>query len=146
LLAQDEAFVIGFTMGRAASCPRWQASLFRWCAEHLYGKVYRFSPLDGEVFAFAFGAARQRPGCPLDRFDFRVWLNRPLGELRAVLGIEPSWLRALYREEVAHWPNTIASCRLALVSREAEPNPACAIRRVDEWAEPGERGSHGRQI
>jgi hypothetical protein len=44
LLPQDEAFVIGFTMGRAGACPRWHASLFRWCAEHLYAKPYRFSP------------------------------------------------------------------------------------------------------
>src|SRR5262245_53610248 len=47
LLPQDEAFVIGFTMG-SSRCPRWQAAMFRWCAEQLYQGTFRFSHLDAE--------------------------------------------------------------------------------------------------
>jgi len=113
LLPQDEAFVLGFTMGSSAASPRWQMALFRWCAEHLYPSAYRFSRLDAEVFAFAHGAARRWRGPSLDRVDFRAWLERPLGALRGALRIDPSWLRAVYREEAARWPHTAASARLA---------------------------------
>jgi hypothetical protein len=109
---QDEAFVLGFTMGNAADCPEWQALLFRWCAEHLYRGAYQFAAVDGQVFRFALEAARRSPSAALNTVDYRAWLDRPLGELRAALGIDPAALRRLYALEAAHWPGTVASSRL----------------------------------
>ena len=112
LLQQDEAFVLGFTMGSAQSCPDWQARCFRWCAEHLYRGAYRFGAIDGQVFRYAFEAARCGSCVALSDFDFRAWLDRPLAALRAETGIEPAWLRGLYAAEAALWPETAASARL----------------------------------
>jgi hypothetical protein len=114
LLPQDEAFVIGFTMGSSRGCPGWHTALFRWCAEYVYRDDFRFSRLDAEVFDFAVEAGRRQCRVPLSDIDFRAWLTRPLGALRVELGIEPSSLRELYRQEVARWPRTYASLRLAL--------------------------------
>jgi len=114
LLPQDEAFVIGFTMGRSPRCPGWHTPLFRWVAEHVYRGAFRFSRVDAEVFDFAAEAGRRQRRVSFGDVDFDAWLTRPLGELRAALGIDPSALRELYRQEVARWPHTHASARLAL--------------------------------
>jgi hypothetical protein len=116
LLPQDEAFVLGFTMGSTDRCPDWQARCYRWCAEHLYRGAYRFAGADAEVFRYAFGAARRSRCLPLSQLDYRAWLDRPIGALRAAAGIEPEWLRAVYTVEAAHWPGTAASSRLSAMS------------------------------
>jgi hypothetical protein len=112
LLQQDEAFVLGFTMGRSGCCPNWQAALFRWCARYLYRGAYRFDPVDCQVYDFARAAARHMPGAPVHSIDVRAWLERPVGELRAALGIETEQLRSLYATEAERWPHTPASARL----------------------------------
>jgi hypothetical protein len=98
LLQQDEAFVLGFTMG-SSRCPRWQAKLFLWCARHVYRGAFRFSPADCDVYEQARRAAQQCRTAPLQDIDFRSWLERPLGELRNALGIDTVWLRAVYARE-----------------------------------------------
>jgi hypothetical protein len=112
LLQQDEAFVLGFTMGSSRRCSAWQAALFRFCARRVYRGTYRFSALDDEVFAFALVAARRLRCMPLDSVDFRAALERPLSELRRSLGLDVAALRALYAKEAARWPLTSASARL----------------------------------
>lgn len=112
LLQQDEAFVLGFTMGRSRPCPGWQARLFRRCARYVYQGAYRFDPVDCQVFDFALDAARRMHGEPLHSLDIRPWLERPVGELRAALAIDPAELRSLYAAEAKRWPLTAASARL----------------------------------
>jgi len=43
LLQQDEAFVLGFTMGQQRLLLGPSSALFRFCARHLYQGIYRFS-------------------------------------------------------------------------------------------------------
>jgi hypothetical protein len=121
LLAQDEAFVVGFTMG-AARAPGWQRRLFRHCARHLYTERYRFSEQDAEVFDFAFEAARLSPVFALHRVDFRKLLERRLAEIRRFLGIDTEVLQGLYATERKRWPLGQASQRLpeALRSQRAK--------------------------
>jgi hypothetical protein len=107
LLPEDEAFVLGFTMGRTASATKWHASLFRWCARHLYRGVYRFSGADCQVFMVAFEAARRMSGTALCGVEFRAWLERPLGELRAAVGVDPDQLRSIYALEPQLWRHTL---------------------------------------
>jgi hypothetical protein len=124
LLQQDEAFVLGFTMGRSGCCPAWQAALFRWCARHVYRGPYRFGPVDCEVYDFALAAARRLPGPAVHGVDVRAWLERPVGELRVALGIEPEQLRSLYAAEAQRWPHTLASARLRAAHGEAHASRA----------------------
>ena len=121
LLAQDEAFVLGFTRG-AARAPDWQRRLFRHCARHLYPGGDRFSEQEAEVFDFAFEAARRSPVFALHRVDFRKLLERRLAEVRRFLGIDTGTLRELYATERKRWPLGLASQRLpeALRNQRAE--------------------------
>src|SRR3954447_21380778 len=50
LLAKDEAFVIGFTMGSTQRLSATEERLFRLVAEHLYPGIYRFTEEDVRVF------------------------------------------------------------------------------------------------
>jgi hypothetical protein len=103
LLAQDQAFVLGFTMG-AARAPGWQRGLFRHCARHLYTGDHRFSEQDAQVFDFSFDAARRSSAFALHRVDFKKLLERPLAEIRRFLGIDTELLRGLYATERERWP------------------------------------------
>jgi hypothetical protein len=109
-LPQDEAFVLGFAMG-ADRCSKWQQWLFRVCARYLYRGVYRFSDIDVAVFNLAVEVGR-RLHTPLHRIDFRGLLERPLREVRRILGIEREVLCAAYARERVRWPFTRASARL----------------------------------
>lgn len=110
LLAQDEAFVLGFTMG-AGQCAPWQQSVFRLSARYLYRGAYRFTDLDQAVFDLAVDVGRATPA-PLHKADFRGLFERPLGDVRRVLGIDRELLYAAYAREQASWPLTRASARL----------------------------------
>lgn len=112
LLPQDEAFVLGFTMGTAPRLRPWEVELFRFCAERLYQAPYRFSRLDGEVFAFGVAAGRLSGAASLAEMDFRRCFEQPLGTVRHALGLETEFLSAVYELERVRWSRTRASTRL----------------------------------
>lgn len=112
LLPQDEAFVLGFTMGTSAPCPGWHARLLGYCARYLYRGPYRFSELDREVFHYAVAAGRTSQALPLGGIDFAALLDRPLAGVREHVGLRWQWLDAVYQSERRRWPHTAASRRL----------------------------------
>ena len=121
LLAQDEAFVLGFTMGASGRCSAWQAALFRFCSRHVYQGAFRFSEVDRQVFSLALEGALEAQVEPLEHVDFRAWLGRPVRELRAALGVRPKGLSALYAREIRCFPHTAASRRLASFTKKGNP-------------------------
>lgn len=112
LLPQDEAFVIGFTMGTSARCPTWHARLLGFCARFLYGSSYRFSDLDHEVFHYAVAAGRTSEVLPLAGVDFATLRDQPLARVRDKVGLNRGLLDEIYRGERLRWPHTLASRRL----------------------------------
>lgn len=112
LLPQDEAFVLGFTMGTSARCPRWNVRLFAFCARRLYGSSYRFSDLDHAVFHYAVRAGRTSRVMPLGDVDFTALLDQPLVRVRDRLGLSRRLLDEIYQGERVRWPHTAASRRL----------------------------------
>lgn len=112
LLPQDEAFVLGFTMGTERTLRPWHVDLFLLCAEQVYRGPYRFTQLDAEVFAFAVSAGKASGAAPLAQVDFRSHFHRDVGSLRREVGIDPAMLRGLYAAEASRWPGTDASLRL----------------------------------
>jgi hypothetical protein len=139
LLQQDEAFVIGFTMGASGSCSRFQQALLGSAARHLYRQPYRFNRLERDVFDFSVVAGRTSGALPLHAIDYRVWLERPLGQLRRALNLDVPRLLQLYAAEASRWHGTAASARLPTpagrfseLQARAEalphiPGPRCAI-------------------
>ena len=109
---QDEAFVIGFTMGASGKLKAWQERLFRWCTLNLYKGVFRFTDQDQAVFDLAVSVGRWSGVKPLHTVDFRPLLNRPVREVREELGIRLETLYQAYECERRLWPDSAASRRL----------------------------------
>jgi hypothetical protein len=112
LLAKDEAFVIGFTMGSTNRLSATEEKLFTLVAERLYPGIYRFSREDVRVFRDAARLAFICEASPLNQVDYTVRLDHSLGDLRRELKIDQDLLRAYYAIEKARHPASPESRRL----------------------------------
>jgi hypothetical protein len=112
LLRQDEAFVIGYTMGTAGDrISKDEVRLFKMISSSLYADIYRFRPSDLIAFDIGFGCG-QKARRPVYEFDFMRHLDLTLGELRAMLGVDVKALRRAFAREQRRIPGTRASARL----------------------------------
>lgn len=112
LLAKDEAFVIGFTMGSTDRVSATEEKLFTYFARHLYPRAYRFSEEDVRVFRDAVRLGFISDCKPLHAQRYEDLLDLPLREARRRLGIEEDLLRAYYAIEKARYPASFESQRL----------------------------------
>lgn len=112
LLNQDEAFVIGYTMGTARRIRAIHGWAFKRIARWMYPGIYRLDRGDTLVFDLGFALGRQTAGRRLHLFPFEDHRDMPVGALRRRLGIDPEMLRRAYREERRLLPGTPASERL----------------------------------
>lgn len=124
LLPKDEAFVIGYTMGRSHRVGRTEARLFGWIAQHIYPGVYRFGPEEVQIFndAVALGSIGQGPD--LHTQNFRQQTQLSLRQLRQQLQIDEDLLRAYYRLEQKNHPQDRASQRLLATAKHSAPAAA----------------------
>jgi hypothetical protein len=112
LLDQDEAFVIGFTMGSTRAVSWLERTWFKFAVSRLYPEPYRISWRTLAAFDLGLEAGRD---CGVSNVHLRLgreFLDRPLGEVRRRLGIDPVRLRESYARERAALPGTLASQRL----------------------------------
>jgi hypothetical protein len=112
LLAADEAFTIGFTMGSTKRVRRSEEWLFGWLARHVYPAPYTFDDTAVRIFndAVRLGGIS---GCKaLNRVDYERYLDLPLRETRRLVGLEEDLLLACYRIEKERYPSSRASRRL----------------------------------
>jgi hypothetical protein len=95
LLNQDEAFVIGYTMGNASKLKYWQISLYKYYATYIFPKIYRFG--ERELIAFDLGITfgRTRRTKDIHKVDFEHYKNRTMGEVRALFDVNVDILRHL---------------------------------------------------
>jgi len=113
LLAKDEAFVIGFTMGATDQVGRGEEFLYGVFAKYLYPRQYRFTEDDLRVFKDAVRLGFVSDCDPrLCKTDFERFLDTPLEGIREALGIETDLLRAYYAIEKRRYPASRESARL----------------------------------
>ena len=113
LLAKDEAFVIGFTMGATDQVGRGEEFLYGVFARYLYPKQYRFTDEDMRVFKDAVRLGFISDCDPrLCNTDFERFLDTPIEQIREALGIETDLLRAYYAIEKRRYPGSRESARL----------------------------------
>jgi hypothetical protein len=112
LSSQDEAFVIGYTMGAARKIRSWQFAIFRFVATRLYPKPYRFQSSDLIAFDIGFAQGQQGQARDLHTIALETMGEQSLQQLRHRLGINVHALHAAYRTEAALLPQTISSRRL----------------------------------
>lgn len=112
LLGQDEAFVIGFTMGATKAVTGFEAGFFKMIASRLYPHPYRIAWPTLAAFDLGVEAGRELAAQNLHRRLDDSMLDRPLGAIRRSLGIDTQRLRDFYARERRLLPNTAASRRL----------------------------------
>ncbi len=112
LLNQDEAFVIGFTMGATKAVSRLERCFFRYVVSHVYPSPYRIPLPILAAYDLGLEAGREMPALDVHLAVTDRMLDRPLGEVRRALGIDSRRLRDFYARERAALPDTPASRRL----------------------------------
>ena len=112
LLPKDEAFVIGFTMGSTDQVGGTEEFLYGLFAKYFYPRAYRFTGDDMRVFKDAVRLGFVSDCQSLGETDFAPYLDRPLEDVRATLGIETPLLRAYYAIEKRRYPGSYESQRL----------------------------------
>lgn len=95
LLNQDEAFVIGFTMGNASNLKHWHVNLYKYYATYVFPKIYRFG--ERELIAFDLGMSygRTRRIKDIHKKNLMHMSDKTMGELRAMFDINLDLLRHL---------------------------------------------------
>jgi hypothetical protein len=116
LLNQDEAFVIGYTMGTAKEhINEEQVQLFRMAAKLLYKPPYRMTDNDLIAFDLAFALGNRSEVRHIYQFDFDRAMDLDIGDIRKELDIDVKALKATFREERLLLPGNKASERLAVI-------------------------------
>ncbi|NDF11493.1 MAG: hypothetical protein EB060_01580 [Proteobacteria bacterium] len=116
LLNQDEAFVIGFTMGSAGDdLSKLEEFIFKKVARHLYPTNYRMTRKSLKAYQLGLEAAREMGTYKIYNFPFENYYHMQLSELRKMLKVNAARLKQIYREEQAMLPDTKASKRLPII-------------------------------
>lgn len=90
---QDEAFTIGFTMGSDKRLKSAEVALFKFVAQQLYPKDFRFAKSDVSIFMSGVNMARQMSRLQaLNKFRTADYLSVRLSDVRQQLGVETSGL------------------------------------------------------
>lgn len=128
LTTQDEAFVIGFTMGATKKLKRWQEHVFEFAATKLYPKPYTFT--EGDLISWRLGVdeGRRQGKLPLESYPFEEKGHMLLGELRKLVGVDTLRLRAVNKQMQVIRPDGPATRRL---DRDVGGVDAEAINRPD---------------
>jgi hypothetical protein len=112
LLADDEAFVIGFTMGSTDQVTTMEENLYSLVSRYLYPKVYQFNQEAIRVFKDATKLGYISACRRLDHIRYEEYLDWKLHDIRGEIGLESDLLLAYYRIEKRRYPGSKASQRL----------------------------------
>lgn len=115
LLAKDEAFVLGFTMGSSNRVGGFEERLFTLFARYLYPKGYRFDDEDVAIYKDAVRLGYISDCRSLAEVDCATMLDWPISRIREAIGLEADLLRAYYAIEARRYPTSVASQRLNAV-------------------------------
>lgn len=107
--SQDEAFVVGFTMGNVPSTHPFHVWIFKLFSRFFYPKIYRFTPFDLKAFDLGFDYGRRLTVKRLNEFDFATHRYQSIETLRQQLGINTHELQLLQYFETWLLPNSSLS-------------------------------------
>lgn len=115
LLDQDEAFVIGFTMGTAKEAlTEGHVAGMKDIFSRQYPEPYRIAEEDLIAYDLGVRTGREMGIRDLYKVVIEELMDQPIGEVRKALGIDEARLREIYREEARKIPNTLESARLPI--------------------------------
>lgn len=114
LLAQDEAFVIGFTMGNSTSVNKFHNFIFKTFSLYFYPKNFKLLKRDLFAFDLGFKYGRNRKIRNINKMDFHHKSNLSIGEIRKELDITQNDLIEMRKVEAQQIPHTKESARLLI--------------------------------
>jgi len=85
---EDEAFVIGFTMGNDSKTNRLHLLIFKFFAKFLYPLDYRFNSHHLRIFDLGVIYGKKITNKNLNQVDFKLIKNRTVQQCRDFFGIE----------------------------------------------------------
>jgi hypothetical protein len=112
LLDQDEAFVLGFTMGTTKNLLAIERVAFKFILSRVYPEPYRIPSELLPAYDLGVAAGKSQGLRRIYRQPLRDFLKRPLGEVRRELRVDTQVVRDFYRREKRLLPGTLASVRL----------------------------------
>jgi len=112
VLPEDEAFVLGFTMGSTNRLGNLEQVLYGLFSRYLYPKDYQFSESDFEIYKDAVKLGAISDCTPLDSVDYRALQSLTIDQARKTVGIEKALLLAYFEIEKRRYPCSRASQRL----------------------------------
>lgn len=83
----DEAFVIGFTMGNDLQTQWCHVVVFKLLSLIFYPKKYRFTQVQLQSFDLGYGLGRRHILKNLNHFNFELYLDKTISEVRHLLEI-----------------------------------------------------------
>ncbi len=86
--SENEAYVVGFTMGNDVRTNRFHLLIFKIAAQVLYPEKYRLRPSDISVFERGFEMGKRVSAKNLNQFSFDEWEYKALREIRKEIGLE----------------------------------------------------------
>ena len=87
IFSQDEAFVIGFTMGNDLKTNQIHLFIYQFFAKFIYPAPYNFSELDLMSFKLGFAYGRKIKIKQINEINFEIYQNETIGFLRSFFGI-----------------------------------------------------------
>jgi len=112
LLAMDEAFTIGFTMGSTKKVTTTEEKLYAWISSNFYPENYKFDEQAIRVFKDAVRLGAISNVQSLDNVNFETYMDKSLKNVRQLIGLESQLILTYYEIEQQRYPDSIASQRL----------------------------------
>ena len=89
---QEEAFIIGFTMGNDDKTKSWHVRLFKFLSRFIYPSEYQFNVQDLKIFDLGYSYGKKLKHRNLNQMDFTRFYNLRIADLRKMIGIKPNYL------------------------------------------------------
>jgi len=86
--SDDEAFVLGFTMGNDRHTQTYHVSLFKFASRFLYPPDYRLTQKQLQIFEQGFHYGKSLKTQNLNLFDFALFYSGQVQKIRDFLGID----------------------------------------------------------
>ncbi len=84
---QDEAFIIGFTMGNDEDTKLWHVQLFKLLSRFIYPRKYRFTLQDCNIFDMGYDYGKKLRYRNLNQVEFEWYYDLTIQKIRDMLGI-----------------------------------------------------------
>ncbi|BAY66587.1 hypothetical protein NIES22_67270 [Calothrix brevissima NIES-22] len=96
---EDEAFVVGFTMGNDPACKWFHIALFKLISTMLYPQKFRFNKAHLVIFDIGVFYGRKIRTHNLNKLDFKIYENQSLNYIRQDLGIDIDAIQILWQAQ-----------------------------------------------